>query len=95
VAVERDHQQHRVGKPQGLGVDAHGIALDHTLVLHALDACPAGRGAEPHRLADVLQAGTRIALQYSKDFPVNFVHAANFAANSSNAVFFPENIRIS
>ena len=42
VAVECHHEQHRIAQPQRLGVQTHGVALDHTLVFHALDARPAG-----------------------------------------------------
>ena len=41
VAVQRDHDQNRIGQSQRLRVQTHGIALDHAGLLHLLDACPA------------------------------------------------------
>ncbi len=81
VAVERDLYQHRISQIQRLRVEAHGVALDHSGLLHLLDAAPAGRRAQAHGLANLLQAGAGVGLQYGEDFFVESVHAGDYSAH--------------
>ncbi len=82
MTVQRDLHHHGFGQAQGLGIEVDGVTLDDARVFQPLHPCSARRAAQPHRLAYFLKAGAAIALKFSKNFPVYFVHAGRLSADS-------------
>src|SRR4029079_11093728 len=89
VALQRDLDDHRVGEPDRYRIDLHRITLDDTFALHALDTRPARRRGKPHTLADLLQAGTRVLLQYHQDCKVEFVDSHSAYVRRERKLFYP------